>query len=312
MSGKDFYLMQIEWTRQVRKDRKMPDKAVRIADAIAFDFMNKDVGEAWPSMATLCAHVDASERAVRRVLDQLVQGGHLAIKSGGGRRQSNRYKWILSAGNSGKNAVVSGGETPASAEEFTKPKRKRNSGTFGAKTTANMPEEPLQENHLKKQTGAGGPDGRKAPGSGSVAKAEDKGASGKVLASQSTASNSGEAPLDGATPAYAPDAIQAAKDAAHKWLASQYNFDAGHVDDLIDGFGPAGCAAARDDAAAALTEALSGLPLNIAAQKVEVYSQTALELLRAVHGGSDLRREVYDMGRVVMNHIGMTGERHVG
>ncbi|NGM46911.1 hypothetical protein G5B31_15345 [Rhodobacter sp. SGA-6-6] len=145
MRAKDFTRRQIAWTRQVRQDRRISDKAVRIADALAFDYMNAETGDAWPAMATLCEAVDASERAVRRALDQMVEGGHLSIKSGGGRRQSNRYRWIIRDKNPGKYAGVSDAETPAYAEEFSGPKprqkRQRNSGTFGMKTLANMPED---------------------------------------------------------------------------------------------------------------------------------------------------------------------------
>jgi hypothetical protein len=155
-----FTQQQIEWARQVRLDKKVADKAVRIADALAFDYMNAKTLDAWPAMATICARVDASERAVRRALDQLVERGHLTIKSGGGRNKSNRYSWIIQPGNTGKNAGVLDGETLAYAEEFTrdekaKPRQKRhiNSGSFGTKTLANMPEEPSEENRLKEPDG---------------------------------------------------------------------------------------------------------------------------------------------------------------
>lgn len=135
---------------------------------------------------------------------------------------------------------------------------------------------------------------------------------GDVRLSHGATSNGGEAPR--ATPAYEPgqEAIQDAKDAAVQWIASEYDLPPEHVDDLIDGFGPNACAAARDDAAAALAGALSGFPPNIAAQKIEAYSRAAVTLLRAIHGGQNLRREVYDMGRAAMNKIEQTGARYVG
>lgn len=318
--GKDFTRQQIGWTRQVRDDLRLPDLAVRIADALAFDYMNEEKGKAWPSEATLCKRVGKSPKTVNAVIDKLIERGHLIKFPGGGRGKSNRYSWIIKPENSGKNAGVLEEETPAFSKEFTdeKPRQKRavNSGSFGAKTTAKMPEEPLEENRLIEPKGAArsrGPAPVRVGGSIKDDSSSIQNADAKVEISSGTDAHGGGGPGDPGRPLDAED-IENAKDAAQEWFGAEFQINAAdYVGDLIDGFGPNANAAARDDAVAALAEALAGLPLRVAAERIDQHSRVALNLLHAIYGGGDdLRRDVDDMGRRVLQIIEQKGNRNVG
>ena len=64
------------------------------------DYANND-GIAWPSIPSLAAKTRISDRQAKRLVQQLVTAGELAVDVGGGRGHSNLYRVILAKGDTG-------------------------------------------------------------------------------------------------------------------------------------------------------------------------------------------------------------------
>lgn len=92
-----FTITRHRWMVQVARDPDLTPTGSRVTAILAFMYMNRREGCAWPSMPTLAATLGTSENAVRRALRALVDRGHLRIDSGGGRSASNRYHPIVKA-----------------------------------------------------------------------------------------------------------------------------------------------------------------------------------------------------------------------
>jgi hypothetical protein len=107
-----------EWLNQVSDDPSTSHAAFHEAFALSRHF-NRKSGDAWPSQATLAAAIRTTDRTVRRLTDELVEGGHLAVVSGRGRYQSNHFRMVIK---NRTQASALGGEnrTPASALKETK------------------------------------------------------------------------------------------------------------------------------------------------------------------------------------------------
>lgn len=93
----DFTEIQFNWLSQVARDATLPPAAARLA-IILSRYVNRETGDAWPSIPTLAEALGTVENSVRKALKAMVAGGHLEIKAGGGRNTTNRYRWRVKAG----------------------------------------------------------------------------------------------------------------------------------------------------------------------------------------------------------------------
>src|SRR5262245_58101812 len=82
------------WLHQVLADRAIPEPAFRVAYALS-SFVNRKIGAAWPSHATLAQKTGLGESTVRRHLVTLHTAGHLAVELHRGRNGTNRYRPII-------------------------------------------------------------------------------------------------------------------------------------------------------------------------------------------------------------------------
>lgn len=96
MSGDHFTRDKFTWLEQVAKDASLPPSAARVAIVLA-GYLNRETGDAWPSIGRLCTDLELSDRGVQKALVALLDGDHLARKTGGGRSTTSRYSIILSA-----------------------------------------------------------------------------------------------------------------------------------------------------------------------------------------------------------------------
>ena len=76
------------WLDQVLADRAIPEPAFRVAYALS-SFVNRKIGAAWPSHATLAQKTGLGESTVRRHLVTLHTAGHLAVELHRGRNGTN-------------------------------------------------------------------------------------------------------------------------------------------------------------------------------------------------------------------------------
>jgi hypothetical protein len=92
----DFTRRKFVWLDQVVADRGVSSPAFRLAYILA-SHLNRGTGLAFPSQATLSKLLFVgSTRWVRRLVDQLVERGHLAVTAAGGEaRHSNFYRPII-------------------------------------------------------------------------------------------------------------------------------------------------------------------------------------------------------------------------
>ena len=79
------------WIRQVLKDPNLPASASKVAMVIALH-VNRNTGDAWPSIPTIAAAIAMSRRTVLDMLNRLERRNHLGIDRGGGRHVVNHYR----------------------------------------------------------------------------------------------------------------------------------------------------------------------------------------------------------------------------
>jgi hypothetical protein len=92
----DFTRKRFQWLDQVASDPGISGSTCKLAILIACRFLNRKTNTAWPSQVTLAELLGIRTReGVRRCVDQLVDGGHLAVQVSHGRGFSNRYRIIL-------------------------------------------------------------------------------------------------------------------------------------------------------------------------------------------------------------------------
>src|SRR5688500_9523953 len=87
------------WLRQVEADKAILHSAFRLAFIIS-QKINKRSGKAWPTQETLANAVGASDRMVRKLVEQLVSQGHLEVTGSGGFRKANSYQMVIKTRNS--------------------------------------------------------------------------------------------------------------------------------------------------------------------------------------------------------------------
>jgi hypothetical protein len=166
----DFTRLQFAWLDQVAADASLPPLAARVA-IILLRYYSRTERAAWPSIATLGRDLGADERSIQRAL-KCMTPRHLAIITGGGRSATNRYRWNISTSDTPakprqNGRGFSGPETPAELSPFRPQKPRQNCqgmeaetpanltlnpGKFDAKTPAELPPEPTEENLLKEPT----------------------------------------------------------------------------------------------------------------------------------------------------------------
>jgi hypothetical protein len=108
---------KLQWLEIVASDAKAAS-AARAAIILATKYINRETGEAWPSLDTLAKDLGANRKTAVRALNSLVARGHLAKEPGGGRRRSNTYRLRFSAQN--------GDETVPGAGTISSPKQGQN------------------------------------------------------------------------------------------------------------------------------------------------------------------------------------------
>jgi hypothetical protein len=82
------------WLKAVMADDGVPPLGFKLAYALS-EYVNKETGEAWPSVTTLAADAHISERSAWKFLRILQERGHLAVETGAGRAATNRYQLTL-------------------------------------------------------------------------------------------------------------------------------------------------------------------------------------------------------------------------
>jgi hypothetical protein len=96
--GASFGRDKFVWLDQVHADPALTPIAFMIAYVLA-NLVNEREGFAWPSIARLAAECRVTERGVQKIIRRLVECGHLCVERGGGRGETNRYRWIIKSDN---------------------------------------------------------------------------------------------------------------------------------------------------------------------------------------------------------------------
>jgi hypothetical protein len=92
----DFTRRRFQWLDQVATDPGITGSTAKLAILIACRFLSRKTNTAWPSQIVLGELLGIRTReGVRRCVDQLVDGGHLAVEVSHGRGSSNRYRIII-------------------------------------------------------------------------------------------------------------------------------------------------------------------------------------------------------------------------
>jgi hypothetical protein len=92
----DFTKTKFAWLLQIASDPSLSGSTPRLAIYIACKFLSRKTQTAWPGQYVLAELLGIRTReGVRRCIDQLVAGGHLAVDVSHGRGFSNRYRIIL-------------------------------------------------------------------------------------------------------------------------------------------------------------------------------------------------------------------------
>ena len=86
----DWTRNKFDWLDAVAADPLLPATASRLA-IVLLRYLNRQTGDAWPSIPRLAADMSTAENTVRAGLKALKDRGHLAIETGGGRAATNRY-----------------------------------------------------------------------------------------------------------------------------------------------------------------------------------------------------------------------------
>src|SRR5258706_15037415 len=96
MAADAFTAQKFAWLLQVASDPDIAGSTCKLAIQIACRFLNRKTNTAWPSQPVLAELLGLGTRgSVRYCVDQLVNGGHLAVDVSHGRGTSNRYRIIL-------------------------------------------------------------------------------------------------------------------------------------------------------------------------------------------------------------------------
>jgi biotin operon repressor len=95
LSGDDFTLIRFNWLDRVRADHSLSPLAFHVAYAIG-TYINRDTLDAWPSQERLASDCGISVSGVKKLIVALRNAGHVAIASGQGRRNTSRYRWLIS------------------------------------------------------------------------------------------------------------------------------------------------------------------------------------------------------------------------
>jgi hypothetical protein len=99
-NGHEHVRDKLRWLDQVMFDPKSADTDLAVAYVIAHH-VRREYGDAVIDQKRIADLLRIGERSVRRSLDRLEANGHLAVKAGHG-LQTNRYRWVLSNGQSGR------------------------------------------------------------------------------------------------------------------------------------------------------------------------------------------------------------------
>lgn len=97
MSSDTFTRDKLRWIEQVATDGDLTPLARVVAALIGTRYLNRETGDAWPSIDTLAFDVGLkSTNPVRSSLRSLASNGHLRIQwSAGGKGQTSRFKPVL-------------------------------------------------------------------------------------------------------------------------------------------------------------------------------------------------------------------------
>ncbi len=171
----DFYKRRSDWLDRVANDAGLPHAAFRVAYIIA-GYFNRETGEAWPSQATLAARLEMTDRAIRGLLKELVDRGHLECASGRGRGNTNAYSMTENRNKaSGFNDINPEQNFRLSVCNTAENRKIRviKPEILGRKTGTEFPTEPNEEPYKEHTTAA--PSGNPiSPRSGKQVPANDK------------------------------------------------------------------------------------------------------------------------------------------
>lgn len=88
--GKFGEKFQRKWVIQVSSDHRVTDEAARLAAILAFSFLNRETGLAWPGMARLSEELGwTGKKKAQRAVRCLADRGHLEVTEGGGRARGS-------------------------------------------------------------------------------------------------------------------------------------------------------------------------------------------------------------------------------
>jgi DNA-binding MarR family transcriptional regulator len=94
MSAQSFTKERLTWLDTIAQDSRITPGAFRLAFIISAH-INRETGDAWPGLDRLAEAMGMNERSVRRLVDELVNAGHIAKQRGGDGRP-NRYRMQVS------------------------------------------------------------------------------------------------------------------------------------------------------------------------------------------------------------------------
>lgn len=140
----DFTKKRFLWLDQVAEDASLPPSSARVA-IILCRYFSRVEGYAWPSIDRIAEHLTLSKNAVRSTLHSMERAGHLTIERRGGRRRSNRYRYLLMSAKPSSHLECLAEEMPENSKQSLK--------QDGVKGTSQLEGNPLTETAEKKKKG---------------------------------------------------------------------------------------------------------------------------------------------------------------
>ena len=96
-SGKDRTPHKFQFLSLMAEEPELSGIANRVGTLLITDYWNKESNTAWPSIGTLAARLQCSEKGGKNAIKKLESQGFFIVRRGGGGVRSNRFipNWAL-------------------------------------------------------------------------------------------------------------------------------------------------------------------------------------------------------------------------
>ncbi|WP_128970554.1 hypothetical protein [Bradyrhizobium tropiciagri] len=153
-TGDKFTRDLFSWLNQVQADHAI-SAAGFVTVYIISQHINRESGKAWPSQETLYKLARVTRRGLQKIIDKLVERGHLAVEIGGGERlqnaktATNAYRMVIKEANTSSPHMPLRGEPTFASSDHQGANWEASRGELGSTQEANpSSHKPSEENHL--------------------------------------------------------------------------------------------------------------------------------------------------------------------